>query len=260
MYTLQTYVSRTRYASFDAVTALRKSLLPVERLRRHRRQFINRLPKLPSGLMPPIRAVLPIKAAPKSQQLSLLESPAQKKKRVRRELVDAGATIYGLLKSESRYLPKVLHDSERIEAIIYGQHNASSVMIVATDQRIVVLDKKPMAVRFDEVSYEVVSGIGLKIGFFFADVVLHTAITNFELRFVNMRCAEKFVKHIEAERLKRELAEAEEKTDKAPPEVPESDRHRQVDEKYVELMDNLSGYYLLPIEEEEREKVLHEIA
>ena len=218
-----------------------------------------RLPARPIR-MPGIRS-LPMETeslVPKPTAVAV-EDHREKAKRIKRQLLDAGVTAYGLLKAESRYLPKVLHDNEKIEAVIYGQHNSSSVMVVATDERIVVLDKKPMAVRFDEVSYEVVSGIGLKIGFFFASVTLHTAITNFDLSFVNLRCADKFVRHIEAERLKHELAEVGKGTeDIATTEVLPKAK-TPVGKRYIEIMDNLSGYYLLPIDQEEREQILNEI-
>src|SRR5581483_10975532 len=53
------------------------------------------------------------------------ETLVVKTKRIRRELLDAGATFYGLLKAESRFLPKLLHDNEHVEAVIYGVHNSS---------------------------------------------------------------------------------------------------------------------------------------
>ena len=216
-----------------------------------------RMPKIvmrPNRVMPTGPDAVSTQEKNKSR---VFESLHDKKKRIRRELVDAGVTVYGLIKAESRYLPKVLHDGEKIESVIYGQHHSSSVMIVATNERIIVLDKKPMAVRCDEVSYEVVSGIGIKIGFIFAEVILHTAITNFDMKWVNMRCAEKFVKHIEAERLKRELAEETIKEETR--ELEEVLAKEKQPKKYIELMDNLSGYYLLPVDEEERKQVLNEI-
>src|SRR5664279_2069929 len=117
--------------------------------------------------------------------------------RIQHELIAAGVTPYGLIKAESRYLPRIINEDEHITAVIYGQHNSSSAMLVATDQRIIYLDKKPMTVHEDEISYAVASGVQHSVRIFFATVVLHTAIANYELRFVNLKCADKFAQYIE---------------------------------------------------------------
>lgn len=164
------------------------------------------------------------------------ETKKAKAKRIRRELIDAGATIYGLFKSESRSLPKILHPTEHVEAVVYGQHRSSSVMLVATDERILYVDKKPMALFLDEVSYEVVSGIEFEIHTFFATLILHTPVKNFDIRFANLRCADKFARHIEFQRLIRPHEETSEQSSEPEP---------------IELEEDLAGYYWLPMEEEE---------
>lgn len=163
--------------------------------------------------------------------------------RVQHELLHAGATIYGLLKAESRYLPHIIHPDEHIHAIIYGQHNSSSAMLVATDKRVIYLDKKPMATIMDEVTYDVVSGIEFDVHTFFATVVLHTAVKNYEIRFVNIHCADTFANYIEEQRIKREEF------------LEEKEREPLTREQMLEeLQKNLAGYYWIP-KEEEREEV-----
>lgn len=185
------------------------------------------------------------------RRLLARETPKSKRKRVKRELLDAGATLYGILKSESRYLPKILHDNEHIEAVIYGQHGASSAMLVATDERILFLDKKPMVELSDEVSYEVVSGVKFDIHMIFATVILHTPVKNYDFRFVNLRCAEKFTRHIETLRLEREQAEKEEPiVDILPPAL----KAPSTIEYPNELKEDMAGYYWLSHEEIERIK------
>jgi len=162
-------------------------------------------------------------------------------KRIRRELVQAGVSLYGLLKAESRYLPRVIYDEEYIHAVAYGQHNSSSAMLIATDQRVIYLDKKPMATIMDEVTYEVVSGIEMEVHTFFATVTLHTAVTNYKMRYVNIRCADTFTRFIEDQKVRKFLQqnEAAENLDT---------------KKIVEAVKNdLAGYYWIP-REEEKEK------
>lgn len=170
----------------------------------------------------------------------------QDKRDVIRELAQAGVTTYGLLKAESRYLPKILHKGEHIQAVIYGQHHSNSAMLIATDERVIYLDKKPMATFLDEVTYDVVSGIELDIHTFFATVTLHTAVTNYVIRFVNIRCADNFVDYIEEQRLRRELDNKEEK------DVRSHDSRERIIKQLASTMvsNNMAGYYWLPPEDE----------
>jgi len=197
----------------------------------------------------PKARIMPSKTKIHNRMLEAFESPKDKARRVKRELLDAGASLYGLLKSESRYLPKVLHENEYIEAAIYGQHNSSSAMMIATDERIVYLDKKPMVEMFDEVSYEVISGIEFDIHTFFATIVLHTPVRNYEFKYVNLHCAEKFARHIEKHRLEREPKDYEPLIELLPPRP----KMRPLAPN-TELKD-MAGYYWLPTEEAERLKV-----
>lgn len=123
------------------------------------------------------------------------------RQRVQHELLAAGVTPYGMIKSSSRYLPRIINENEHIKAVIYGVRHSSLVMVAATNQRIIYLDKKPMSVHEDEISYAVASGVQLEVHTFFATVVLHTAIDNYRVRFVNLKCADRFAQYIE-ERIK----------------------------------------------------------
>lgn len=195
----------------------------------------------------------PILYPPIPGQPIVYETASDKAARIRRELLDAGITWYGLLKSESRILYKLLHPLEHVEAIVYGQHRNSSVMLVATNERIIFLDKKPMALFLDEVSYEVVSGIEFEIHTLFATLILHTPVKNYDIRYANLRCAERFARHIEAERLKRE-----EKTQEAEAIIAEPGRLKlpsEVNHPNAPRED-MAGYYWLPNEEEERERFI----
>jgi hypothetical protein len=181
------------------------------------------------------------------------ESYQDRAKRVKRELLDVGATMYGLLKSETRILPKMLHPHEHIEAVIYGQHNSSSAMLAATNERIIYIDKKPMALLLDEVSYEVVSGIEFDIHLFFGSIVLHTPVRNYHFKFVNLRCAENFARHIERHRLEREHQEEETVVEFMP--------SRPILKKPVKVheFEDMAGYSWLPNDEDERCRVQQEI-
>jgi hypothetical protein len=121
-------------------------------------------------------------------------------------------------------------------------------MLVATNERIIYIDKKIMALFLDEVSYEVVSGIEFDIHLNFATVVLHTPVRNYDFRLVNLRCAEKFARHIEKHRMEREAKKEEpvEQNSKEPTEKPA--------DKRIHEFEDMAGYSWLPNDEEERIK------
>lgn len=121
--------------------------------------------------------------------------------RVRMELKVAGMTAYGLGKIESRYLPNLIHEDEHIGGVIYGQNEGGSAMLVATNKRIIFLDRKPMFTTTDELTYDVVSGLRHDSSGFLHTVVLHTRIGDYKLRYVNKNCAKRFVAYIEKCRL-----------------------------------------------------------
>lgn len=125
-----------------------------------------------------------------------------KTKRIHDELKAAGITGYGLTKMAIRELPHILHDDEHIKGILYGQiGGGNSATLVATDKRIVFVDKRMMFMTVDEVAYDVVSGIKVSSSGLFTTVQLHTKVNDYLLRRVNAQCARIFTSFIEKKRL-----------------------------------------------------------
>lgn len=127
-----------------------------------------------------------------------------KKKRIAQELRNAGVTKYGLLKMAARYLPNIIHGDEHIQGVIYGRSPEGRAMIVATDHRVIFIDKKPLFINFDELTYDVVSGVSYGQSWMFMSVTLHTRLKDYTLSFVNPKCAHYFVRFIEANRLEHD--------------------------------------------------------
>jgi general stress protein 26 len=126
-------------------------------------------------------------------------------RRVRDELIKAGMTRYGLMKGESRHLPGLIHEDEHIGGVVYGRAEKGSAMLVATDKRVLYLDHKVMFNRSDELSYDIVSGVSNNIQPGYAGVVLHTRLGDFELKFVNLKCARRFVRFVEQKRIEQPI-------------------------------------------------------
>jgi general stress protein 26 len=76
-------------------------------------------------------------------------------------------------------------------------------MLVATDRRVIFLDHKPGYTAFDELTYDVISGVKLTSAGFSA-VTLHTRLGDYLIRFVNTRAANNFTHYIETKRLEED--------------------------------------------------------
>lgn len=123
------------------------------------------------------------------------------KSRINKELINIGLSRYALLKNEIKYLPHIIHEDEIISAAITGRTEVGSVMLVATDKRVLYLDCKSFYTTTDEITYDVVAGVLYHVQGLFANVVLHTRVGEYNLRFVNKKLARHFVHFLEDKRL-----------------------------------------------------------
>lgn len=123
------------------------------------------------------------------------------KKRVRSELAKAGVTGYGLITLQARYAHKILHKDEAVYAVAYGRYSGGSGMLIATDRRVIFLDRKPLYTISDTINYYSITGIGINSQGYFSSVTVHTRTGDYFLRYVNRHAAHKFVKYIEERRI-----------------------------------------------------------
>lgn len=119
-------------------------------------------------------------------------------KRISEDLRRLGVTRYGLHRLASRYLPNVIHLDEQLGGVVYGRQEIGSVMLVATDRRVIFIDKKPLFINEDEIRYGVVSGVSFSHAGFGTTVTLHTRIRDYRIHTFNQKCAMRFVEYIEA--------------------------------------------------------------
>lgn len=145
--------------------------------------------------------------------------------RIFEELRKAGVSSYGKIKLESDYLPNIIHENEHIMAVAYGRtikeknpsftklmFLADSAMLVATESRVIYLDRKPAYSYSDEITYDVVAGVTYGEQGLFASLTLHTRLGDYVLRYVNEKSAKKFVEYIEKRRLERKNGGEEQKS------------------------------------------------
>lgn len=133
-----------------------------------------------------------------------LTSMYRHSQRIREELKYLGVACYGLLTLESRYLPHVIDYDESIRGVVYGWLKGDVVMLVATDRRVIFLDKKPLFVNEDEITYDAVSGVKFSHVGFFTTVTLHTKVRDYTTRSLNEHSARTFVAYIEMRRIEHQ--------------------------------------------------------
>lgn len=117
--------------------------------------------------------------------------------RVRNELRAVGVSSIAMSSEECISLPELIHSDEHIGGVVYGFHHDGFAMLVATDQRVLFYDKKPLFDNMDDIKYGVVSGVSFGHAGIGSTVTLHTKIKDYKLRTFNQKCALNFTRYIE---------------------------------------------------------------
>jgi hypothetical protein len=147
----------------------------------------------------------PVFQQPRSQRTYSPAQQAMKKQRIINELKGLGVTKYGLMRSEVNELPLILHDDEHLKGVVYGRHDDGFAILVATDRRVMFIDKKPFFVKADEVTYDLVGGVSRSKVWLFEIVTLHTRIGDYKIRTMNFVSARHFIDFIEHRCLEHKL-------------------------------------------------------
>jgi hypothetical protein len=91
---------------------------------------------------------------------------------------------------------------EHIHGAIYGKiAEGWMALLVATDKRVIFYDKDFLTSTFDEIPYDVISGVKINHSGILASLTLHTKVREYLLKFVNLASAQKFASFIEHQRL-----------------------------------------------------------
>lgn len=101
-----------------------------------------------------------------------------------------------------------IDDDEHIGGVIYGREGSklvesNSVMLVATNKRLIYLNHEPFSRFTDEIAYDVVAGVKKSTVGPFSTVTLLTRMmdTTYVVKYVNTECARRFVKYIDKIRI-----------------------------------------------------------
>lgn len=153
--------------------------------------------------MKPVKSnrVLPSLQSPLKRRVFPREFLKPHTERIKAELRETGALPYDLLLPETYYLPTVVHPDEHIMGSVFGRYKYNDVIgrgaLVATDQRVIFLDKKPLFVHYDELTFMIIGSVTYTRTAIVGYVTLHTRLGDFQLRTFNHKNAFNFVKYIE---------------------------------------------------------------
>jgi hypothetical protein len=127
--------------------------------------------------------------------------PYNHEARIKKELEDIGVSKLGMVSMEAHYLPQVIDIDEHLGGVVYGLYSEGFAALIATDKKIIFLDKKPFFVNKDEITYGVVSGVSIEHAGVGSTVTLHTRIKDYKIRAYNQRSLQTFVSYIESHSL-----------------------------------------------------------
>ena len=85
-------------------------------------------------------------------------------------------------RSELRELADIIMPNEIVEHCVNGQYQGGFAMLVATDQRVLLIDKKPMYLSLEDIRYDMISEVDYNHRMLDANVLICTP--NKELRFI----------------------------------------------------------------------------
>lgn len=99
--------------------------------------------------------------------------------------------------SAIRQLPNILNSNEEIERVVTGFYEGGHAVLIATNQRIILLDKKIMSFRVEEVHYEMVSEVEHFVSVFFSKLKIRCLSNVIELSSVSSRQVSDFALYVD---------------------------------------------------------------
>lgn len=146
---------------------------------------------------------------PRSQHVLPLSHYAddarQQVQRIRQQLRSLGAVWYDFLVPETHSIPLFMHTGEDVLGVVYGRYKYIDMshslvgrgVLVATNERVLLVDKKPFYTHCDEIPYRNISGITYGRVGFMGTIMLFTKIGTISIRTFNRNLSQSIVEVIE---------------------------------------------------------------
>jgi hypothetical protein len=108
-------------------------------------------------------------------QLSVIEA----------RMTKLGIKISSFFRPEIRELSTILTDNEEIVSLVPGRYFGGYALIVATDHRLLIIDKRTFYLTVEDIHYDMISEIDFSVRVFDASLQIHTM--NKQHRFTSSR-------------------------------------------------------------------------
>ena len=99
--------------------------------------------------------------------------------------------------SALRQLPMILERNEIIEHVVTGVYQDGYAVIVATNKRVLILDKKPMSFRAEDIHYEMISQVEHYLGPMFAKLRIRSLSNACEFTSIHASDVQSFANHVD---------------------------------------------------------------
>ncbi len=115
-----------------------------------------------------------------------------------------GANRYETSLPEVGMLFELLESDEQILGVVFGRYKhfleglSGHGALIATDRRVLLIDRKPLFLRYEELPYEMISGLNYSATGPVASVALETRAGDISMRSWNLHSIDHFVKTISA--------------------------------------------------------------
>ncbi len=116
---------------------------------------------------------------------------------VRQQLHSAGFKNKYWGWSAIRQLPMILEADEEIERVVTGIYSDGHAVVLATNKRMIILDKKPMSFRAEDIHYEMVSEVEHYLGPLAAKLRIHCLSKSFEFSSLRHQIVQSFAIHVD---------------------------------------------------------------
>jgi len=137
------------------------------------------------------------------RKLGKVDGYKSRQKVLEAELRTLGADRYDLLLPETHALPLLLQNEERLLGIVCGRYKQTENdaqgrgALVATNSRVLLIDKKPLYMRYEELPYYNISAITYSRVGPSGVVTLYSRVGSINIHTLNQTCAQIFVRAIE---------------------------------------------------------------
>lgn len=99
--------------------------------------------------------------------------------------------------SAIRELPSILGNDEVIQQAMSGTYEGGHALLIATNRRMLFLDKKPLSFVVEDVPYDMISEVEYTVNLFNTKIMVHCISKNISVNTINGSCARKFVNYVE---------------------------------------------------------------